>query len=228
MAEVSGAIESLGFAAAMQTACPNGESLASRTVATGRSVDTRSDDVLVSAALAGDETAFARLFEQHKRLVAHIAFRFFRRQSEVEEIVQESFAEAFCSLGGFRGGHEKAFAAWLARITVHTCYRELRREKRRNETAMCDLSEDEADYLARCLADDCPANEIERALVSRDLAFKLLEVLNPEDRMALTLLHLDELSIAETAAATGWSVPKVKMRAHRARAALQKALKRFW
>lgn len=225
LTEVSEAIESLRFAAVMQTAFPNGESLASRTVATETSADTRSDDGLVSAVLAGDETAFARLFERHKRLVAHIAFRFFRRHSEVEEIVQESFAEAYCSLSSFQGGHEKAFAAWLARITVHTCYRELRRKGRRSETAMSDLSEQEADYLSRCLADDSP---IERELVSRDLALKLLDQLRPDDRLALTLLHLEELSIAETAAATGWSVPKVKMRAHRARAALQKALKKFW
>ena len=225
MAEVSEAIESLRFATAMQAAFPNEESLASRTVATETSSDMRSDDELVSAALAGDETAFPQLFERHKRLVAHIAFRFFHRHSEVEEIVQESFAEAFCSLGSFQGGHEKAFAAWLARITVHTCYRELRRSRRKSETALCDLSEQEADCLSRCLADD---QQIERNLVSRDLAFKLLDQLRPDDRLALTLLHLEELSIAETAAATGWSVPKVKMRAHRARAALQKALKKFW
>lgn len=228
MAEVSEAIESLRFAAVMQTAFPNEESLASRTVATETSADTRSDDGLVSAILAGDETAFARLFERHKRLVAHVAFRFFRRHSEVEEIVQESFAEAFCSLGSFQGGHAKAFAAWLARITIHTCYRELRRKGRRSETAMSDLSEHEADYLARRLSDDRPHNQLERALMSRDLAFKLLDLLKPEDRLALTLLHLEDLSIAEAAKATGWSVSKVKMRAHRARAVLQKALKRFW
>lgn len=210
---VSEAIESLGFAAAGQAA------------ANYFPEQRRNDDALAAAALAGDETAFPRLFERHKRLVAHIAFRFFHRRTEVEEIVQEAFAEAFCSLESFQGGHEKAFAGWLARITVHTCYRELRRGGRKNETAMCDLNEDEAERLARCLADDKP---IEQDLVSRDLAFKLLDVLSPEDRLALTMLHLDELSIAETAAATGWSVPKVKMRAHRARAVLQKALKRFW
>ena len=227
LAEVSEAAESLGFAAVMQTASLNEESSAKNPAIAHASSELPSDDAWAAAALAGDEIAFAQLFERHKRLAAHIAFRFFNRYSEVEEIVQESFAEAFCSLGSFQGGHAKAFAAWLARITIHTCYRELRRKGRRSETAMSDLSEDEADYLARRLSDNRPDNQIEQTLISRDLAFKLLDLLGPEDRLALTLLHLEELSIAEAAKVTGWSVSKVKMRAHRARAALQKALKRF-
>jgi RNA polymerase sigma-70 factor (ECF subfamily) len=92
---------------------------------------------------------------------------------------------------------------------------------------LSDLSEEETAMVSDRLRGAGRSNEIENAAVSRDLANKLLQRLDPEDRMVLTLLSVAELSVAETAEATGWSVSKVKMRAHRARRALQKVLHRF-
>jgi len=49
---------------------------------------TRSDKQLAELVLEGDETAFEELFDRHKRLVASIASRYFRRPEQVEEIIQ--------------------------------------------------------------------------------------------------------------------------------------------
>lgn len=184
------------------------------------------DDVLVAAVRAGDEAAFELLFERHLRSVTRLAYRFFYRREQVEDIVQESFAGAYFALGSYRGGQEKSFIAWLSRITVRTCYDALRRSKR-IENAMSDLSEEEESLLADKLRVGGHGSDIENAAISRDLASKLLQRLEPEDRMVLTLLNIADLSIAETAELTGWSVPKVKMRAHRARKALQGVLHKF-
>jgi RNA polymerase sigma-70 factor (ECF subfamily) len=185
------------------------------------------DDELVAEARAGDEAAFAILFKRHRRLVTGLAYRFFYRREQVEEMVQESFAEAYFALGAYRGGHERSFVAWLSRITVRACYSEMQRSKRRSESALGDFSEEE---LAS-LADRSPGNggeaDVESAVISRDLASKLLGRLDADDRLALTLLNLADFSVAETAEVTGWSVSKVKMRASRARAALRRALHRF-
>ncbi len=184
------------------------------------------DDVLVTAVRSGDEAAFELLFERHRRSVTRLAYRFFYRREQVEDIVQESFAEAYFALGSYRGGQERSFTAWLSRITVRTCYDALRRLKR-TESAMSDLNEEEESLLADKLRGVGHGSDIENAAISRDLASKLLQRLEPEDRMVLTLLSIADLSIAETAELTGWSVPKVKMRAHRAREVLQRVLHKF-
>lgn len=184
------------------------------------------DDELVRAVLAGDEAAFALLYERHRRLVTRLAYRFFYRREQVEDIVQESFTGAYFALGAYRGGQERSFIAWLSRITVRTCYDALRRSKR-NESVMSELSEEEEALLAEKLRSSGTGGDIESKAISRDLAAKLLERLEPDDRLVLTLLSIADLSVAETAQFTGWSVPKVKMRAHRARKALQRVLHRF-
>jgi RNA polymerase sigma-70 factor (ECF subfamily) len=183
------------------------------------------DDALVEAVRDGDEAAFELLFERHRRSVMRLAYRFFYHREQVEDIVQESFASAYFALGSYRGGQEKSFIAWLTRITVRTCYDALRRAKR-TESSLSELSENDTALLSEKLRGN-GSSEIENAAISRDLASKLLERLDPEDRMVLTLLSLADLSVAETAELTGWSVSKVKMRTHRARRALQKVLHRF-
>src|ERR671926_677955 len=89
------------------------------------------DAELAARARAGDESAFEELFRRHRRRVALIAARFFRRREQVEEVVQESFTKAYFALAEFGGGRDASFAAWLARIALNVCYDELRRQKRR-------------------------------------------------------------------------------------------------
>ena len=184
------------------------------------------DDELVVAVRSGDEAAFALLFERHRRSVTRLAYRFFYRREQVEDIVQESFANAYFALGAYRGGQERSFIAWLSRITVRACYDALRRS-RRAESVMSELNQEEEGLLAEKLRDVGKGSDIESAAISRDLASKLLQRLEPDDRIVLTLLSIGDLSIAETAELTGWSVSKVKMRAHRARRALRRVLHRF-
>src|SRR5262245_55041877 len=59
------------------------------------------DDELVVAARSGDESAFARLFDRHRRLVSRLGYRFFPRREQVEEIIQESFIKAYFALGDY-------------------------------------------------------------------------------------------------------------------------------
>lgn len=63
----------------------------------------KTDAELVAAARAGDEAAFARLFEKHKSLVSRLAYRFFSRREQVEEIIQESFIKAYFALDSYQG-----------------------------------------------------------------------------------------------------------------------------
>ncbi|HMV82150.1 MAG TPA: RNA polymerase sigma factor [Blastocatellia bacterium] len=185
------------------------------------------DDELVAAVRAGDEAAFTQLFERHRHLVSRLGYRFFPRREQVEEIIQEAFVKAYFALDGYQGGYEKSFVSWLARITVHTCYDELRRAKKRNESRLGDLTEEEAEFLTDRLRDLSAGGNVEGSAISRDLAAKLLARLKPEDRLVLTLLKQEELSIAEIAEVTGWTSAKVKMRSHRAQQGLRRVLRKF-
>jgi RNA polymerase sigma-70 factor (ECF subfamily) len=186
------------------------------------------DVELVARVRAGDESAFEQLFNHHRRRVSLIASRFFRQREQIEEIIQESFTKAYFALKDFSNQQETSFASWIARIAFNSCYDELRRMKRRPESTMSNVSEEEADWLKEQTRSVGGAVEdIESVTIARDLAGKLLSRLSPEDRMVLVMLDVEGLSVSEIAESTSWSISKVKVRAHRARASLRRVLKRF-
>ncbi|HEU4596007.1 MAG TPA: sigma-70 family RNA polymerase sigma factor [Pyrinomonadaceae bacterium] len=185
------------------------------------------DAALVARVREGDDPAFEELFNRHRRRVALVAGRFFRQRERIEEIVQESFTKAFFALPEFSNQREASFAAWVARIAFNTCYDELRRDKRRPESPLSEVSEEEAAWLAEQLADETAGSDIEASATAKDLAGKLLSRLSAEDRLLLVMLDVEGMSVSEIAASTKWSASKVKVRAHRARASLRRVLARF-
>lgn len=185
------------------------------------------DAQLVARVRAGEDEAFEALFNRHRRRVALIGGRFFRHREQIEEIVQETFTKAFFALPEFSNRQEASFSAWLARIAFNACYDELRRSKRRPESAMSNVSEEEAAWLKEQLHDEGAGADIEANAVARDLAGKLLSRLSPEDRMVLVMLDVEGMSVSEIADSTAWSASKVKVRAHRARVSLRRVLGRF-
>jgi len=185
------------------------------------------DDLLIEQILAGEVDLFAEIITRHRRRIFSIARHFFRSPETVEDIVQETFTKSYFSLGSYRGG--ATFEHWLARIAVNNCYDELRRRKKRGESLLTDLTEDESSFLEMKMAGPAFAQlttdaERERAA---EIAGKLLERLSPEDRLILTLLHGKDNSVREIASLTGWSEAKVKIRAFRARNAMRHALRRL-
>ncbi|MBK8148369.1 MAG: RNA polymerase sigma factor [Acidobacteria bacterium] len=188
-------------------------------------VEAVTDEELVQAVLAGDEAAFAWLFERYKRLVVHLVGRFFNQRELVEEFSQVVFTKAYFSLKNFRGGQEKSFTSWISRVTVNVCYDELRRRQRRPEDLFAELGTAESEYIENVAANG--SFESENDLVNRDLAEKLLAGLDAKDRLAVTLFHGEEMSIKEVASAVGWSESNVKVRLMRTRSYLRSLIERL-
>ncbi len=113
------------------------------------------------------------------------------------------------------------FPHWVSRIAVTTCIDHLRAQKRRPEFRWADLSENEADTLDAILTSDGDVAP-DDALEARELVHKLLGQLKPDDRMVIQLLDLEQKTIAEISASTGWNQSLIKVRAFRARRKLQK------
>jgi RNA polymerase sigma-70 factor (ECF subfamily) len=179
---------------------------------------------LVSRARDGDETAFEEIVRRYSPRVFQIASRFFRNRGVVEEMAQEVFLKAFTELSSFEG--RGSFEGWLSRIATNRCLNELRSAKRRPESPVADLTEEQSGWLDDQLSGASAARhrEKEESLVAADLAEKVLETLSPDDRVALTLLDGEELSVKEVAEMTGWSQSKVKVQAFRARRRMRKAV----
>lgn len=173
------------------------------------------DAELVQAVLAGEEAAFALIFERHRRFVVHLVSRFFNRRDLIEELVQQSFTKIYFSLKDYRGEQQNSFSAWISRLTVNVCYDELRRRQRRPENLFAELSNEDTEYVESIVEKNCLNNE--KTFADKDLAEKMLSGLDAKDRLALTLYHGEELSIAEVAKMVGWTESNVKTRLMRTR-----------
>jgi RNA polymerase sigma-70 factor (ECF subfamily) len=180
----------------------------------------QTDPEIIAEVLRGKSESFEPLVQKYSPRVFATARRYARRESEVEDIVQEVWTKAYQKLSSFRG--DAPFEHWLMRLAVHTCYDFLRAHQRNRETTFSEISEPETDWLERFAA--APASVDEHALAAKQLIERVLEQLSPAARMVITLLEIEEWSVKEISELTGWSVPLVKVRAFRARAEMRKIL----
>jgi RNA polymerase sigma-70 factor (ECF subfamily) len=150
-----------------------------------------------------------------------IARGILRDDAEAEEAVQEGYVRAFTHLDGFKG--DASLATWLARIVMNEALARLRRQK-----PTVDIDE-MADQLA---ADDgaAPAGAAspEQALAREEIRRTLeraVDALPAAFRSVFILRTIEQMSIAETAAALGIPAETVKTRLHRANKLLRQALR---
>lgn len=183
------------------------------------------DAQLVELVLAGDNTAFEQIFDRHKRMVAMVTTRYFRRPEEIEEIIQISFAKAFVELERFRGQYDRSLMSWLARITANACLDLLRSQRRKPERLDCELADHEKAALLELTSVDIGLSE--KKLLERDLIDKVLAQMPESDRALLQMMYADEMSVADIAETLGCSKANVKVRAWRARASMRKLLQKI-
>lgn len=172
---------------------------------------------LVRHAQGGDGAAFNQLVRRYAGRVTRLVARFVRSEADLAEVAQDVFVKAHRGLGSFRA--ESPFEHWLLRIATRRCHDYLRAQYRRRWFTSFDHLQDQGFEPATSAAEETdPRLPALRAAVRR---------LRPDDRTVITLLELEEHSVREVAALTGWTESKVKVRAHRARRALRRDLESF-
>ena len=186
-----------------------------------------SDMELARLARGGDESAFSEIVRRYGPRVFRFAGRYFRQRERVEEAAQEVFLKAFTELDSYEG--RGSLEGWLTRITTTTCLNLLRSAKRRPETTLSDLTEDEGAWLERHTSGAATERHraAERGLVAADLADRVLETMSADDRLVLTLIEGEEVSVKEAAEMTGWSESKVKVQVMRARRRMREAVEKL-
>jgi len=132
--------------------------------------------------------------------------------------------KVFANIDRFRG--EQPFPNWVARISLNTCYDQLRKQKARAEVRFADLSTEDIGFVETIMlesADAAPSSTRD----GRGLVEKLLATLNPRERMILQMIDLEKKSVRDVCELTGWGASKVKVTAMRARRKLNDNLNRL-
>ncbi|HLP06574.1 MAG TPA: RNA polymerase sigma factor [Opitutaceae bacterium] len=176
-------------------------------------------DALLAGVRRNDQTAARALVEALHPLVRKIVRSHLPRRVAEEDLAQEVYLKMFSRLEQYRG--EMPLPHWVSRIAVTTCIDQLRHQQRRPELRWADLSENEAEVLDAVLAGS-DGEDATDAMAAKELVRRLLDQLAPADRTVITLLDLEQKSVAEIRELTGWGTSMIKVRAFRARRKLRK------
>jgi RNA polymerase sigma-70 factor, ECF subfamily len=182
------------------------------------------DQVLVERAQAGDKKAFGLLVDKYHRKLGRLLSRMIRDQTEVEDVVQESFIKAYRALHNFRG--DSAFYTWLYRIGINTAKNYLvslgRKPQVLNDVEIEDAENFEGGTDMRVM--ETP----ETAMATKQIAQTVNDTVAslPEDlRTAITLRELEGLSYEEIADIMQCPIGTVRSRIFRARETIAEKLR---
>ena len=162
------------------------------------------DRELIVRAKAGDRSACEAIVDQFAPMVFRLISRFFRTREDVEDLAQDVFLKVFARIDQVRP--DENFPGWLSRVTVNTCYDELRRSRRR-KVAM-------ETYGPEITGEQYVAPQEPDLFGKARLA---LERLDPKLRIPLLLKEVEDMSVEEIARTMGLTQTNVKVRLFRAR-----------
>ena len=175
----------------------------------------------IQKAQSGDDAAFNRVVAAYRKRILGTIARLIGRPEDVEDVGQEVFLRLFFSLDQLRT--PEVFEPWLYRLTVNASYDYLRRQRRRNESRMSDLSEQQV-MMADAVAGGKQTAELQRRSQVKETVHELLDSVSDEDRVLLTLKEVEGLSLKELEMIYRVSENALKVRLFRAR---QRVLKAF-
>ncbi len=181
------------------------------------------DFSLIEKAREGDDAAFNQVVQAYRRRILGTISRLISRREDVEDVGQEVFLRLYYSLDQLR--EPEMFEPWLYRLTVNAAYDYLRRQKRRPEARMADLSEQQV-VVADASASTLAQNEESRKGRIREFVHALLGGVSEEDRILLTLKEVEGLSLKQLEAIYKVNENALKVRLFRARQRVLKAFER--
>ena len=172
------------------------------------------DFELIERARSGDDAAFNQVVQAYRKRILGTIARLIGRPEDVEDVGQEVFLRLYYSLDQLRTS--EVFEPWLYRLTVNAAYDYLRRQRRRQESRMSDLSEQQV-MLADAVAGGKVSHEEQRHKQVKELVDSLLGAVSEQDRILLTLKEVEGLSLKELEKIYSVNENALKVRLFRAR-----------
>ncbi|HSH03297.1 MAG TPA: sigma-70 family RNA polymerase sigma factor [Anaerolineae bacterium] len=179
------------------------------------------ENKLITLAQKGDITAYNRLVIEYQDMVYNVSYRILGEATTADDITQETFIAAHKALKRFRGG---SFKSWLMRIATNRCYDLLRKRKRRPQSSLDELTEDNESFPPLTDEDDTGPEEEQ---LQQELAQGIVTCLDslPDDQRITTVLcDIEGYAYQEIAEMTAVSLGTVKSRISRARRRLRDCL----
>lgn len=168
------------------------------------------EGAVIARVRAGEPEAYAELVRAFTGIALRAAVAL-GAGSDAEDVVQQAFLKAYCSLGRFRDG--SAFKPWLLSIVANETRNTVRSAVRQRSLVGREAALAEAEPLIPESADPAVA-ALERE--RRAALLTALDRLSEEHRLVVTYRYLLEMDEAETAEALGWPRGTVKSRLNRA------------
>ncbi len=178
---------------------------------------------IIRQAQKGDVAAYNRLVLQYQGLVYNVVYRIIGEPQGAEDMTQEAFISAYQALNRFRGGN---FKAWLLRIATNACYDELRRHKRRPQSSLDELTEENDSFAFLRSPEEGPEAQQMRLEMMRAIEH-CLDDLPDDQRVTAVLRDIEGYDYNEIADITSSSLGTVKSRLSRARSKLRDCLQGF-
>jgi RNA polymerase sigma-70 factor (ECF subfamily) len=179
---------------------------------------------LLAALRRGESHAYAELVQAHGDYLYRVAMRMTGNAADAGDAVQEAFISAFRSIDGFEG--RATLRTWLHRMTVNAALMRLRARTRRNEVSIDELAPEfeglrgpEPHWAFVESSEDMLARAGVRAAVTA-----AIDRLPDAYRVVVILRDIEDLDTREVAELLGDTEGTIKVRLHRARAALKKLL----
>jgi len=178
------------------------------------------DRALVAAVLENRPGAFEQLVRDYQGLCWHIIQRLVRHPEDTRELCQEAFLRVHQYLHQYR--FDSPLKSWIGQVAYSVGKRHL--ERKRIALLEPVSADDDGVSLLDNVGDGC---DLEAAHMGASEARELhaaIERLSPQQRLLLTLYHLEELSIGEIATITGLAEGTIKSHLFRSRNKLRELL----
>ena len=178
------------------------------------------DFELIKRAQQGDSAAFNDVVLAYRKRILGTITRLIARPEDVEDVAQEVFLRLYFSLDQLRTA--EVFEPWLYRLTVNAAYDYLRKQRRRLEFRMSDLSEQQV-MLADAAAGGKAERDDQYVKNIRESVDSLLGAVSEADRILLMLKEVEGLSLKELEKVYKVNENALKVRLFRARQRVLKA-----
>ena len=178
---------------------------------------------LIARVLAGERELFHELIRPYEKSLYFAALSLLRNAEDAEDAVQEAVLKAYKALSKFRS--ESKLSTWLASIVLNEARGRLRHDRIVAFQSIDEAPDPEEEFTPAVIADwrEVPLDTLERKEI-RELIQDAIRSLPEMYREVFVMRDVQDLSIAETAAATGITEGLVKVRLLRARLMMQKCL----
>jgi RNA polymerase sigma-70 factor (ECF subfamily) len=179
---------------------------------------------LIAQAQNGDVQAYNTLVLHYQQVVYNVAYRIMGEPQSAEDATQEAFISAYKALNKFRDGN---FKAWLLRITTNGCYDELRRRKRRPQSSLEGITDNNDESFAFLRDPEIGPEKRQQQMELIQAIEECLQNLPDDQRVTAVLCDVEGYDYNEIANITDVSLGTVKSRVSRARSKLRDCLQGF-